>query len=158
MSLLSDHVYRFERRSCGLIVSFVQRLRAMTNCAAESLKIAATNERHVSAAETGFFGVPHTWERDVTFHPHAHFVVPDGGLDQQVRWRSSCVSVFVPAQIIAVLYRNKLRDRLRGTGYASPKFRFRFGSGHGRSIQRPWATTSLPELTSRCGGWHGGRA
>ena len=88
---------------------------AMMSCAAEALKTAATNERHVGATETGFFGVLHTWGRDLTFHPHAHFVVPAGGLDRRGRWTSSRVSVFVPAQILAVLFRNKLRDRLRGT-------------------------------------------
>jgi len=88
---------------------------AMMSCAAEALKTAATNERHVGATETGFFGVLHTWGRDLTFHPHAHFVVPAGGLDQRGCWTSSRVSVFVPAQILAVLFRNKLRDRLRGT-------------------------------------------
>ena len=88
---------------------------AIMSCAAEALKTAATNERHVGATETGFFGVLHTSGRDLTFHPHAHFVVPAGGLDQRGRWTSSRVSVFVPAQILAVLFRNKLRDRLRGT-------------------------------------------
>ena len=88
---------------------------AMMSCAAEALKTAATNERHVGATETGFFGVLHTWGRDLAFHPHAHFLVPAGGLDQRGRWTSSRVSVFVPAQILAVLFRNKLRDRLRGT-------------------------------------------
>jgi hypothetical protein len=88
---------------------------AMMSCAAEALKTAATNERHVGATETGFFGVLHTWGRDLTFHPHAHFLVPAGGLDPRGRWTSSRLSVFVPAQILAVLFRNKLRDRLRGT-------------------------------------------
>ncbi len=88
---------------------------AMMSAASESLKVGATNERHVGATETGFFGVLHTWGRDVTYHPHSHFVVPAGGLDSEARWKSSRVSVFVPAQILAVLFRNKLRDRLRGT-------------------------------------------
>ena len=93
---------------------------AMMSCAAESLKVAATNPRHVGVTETGFFGVLHTWGRDLAFHPHCHFVVPGGGLDAAGRWRSSRVSVFVPEQILAVLFRNKLRDALRqhGSGHA----------------------------------------
>lgn len=88
---------------------------ALMGCAAESLKVAATNERHVGAKECGFFGVLHTWGRDLSYHPHCHFVVPAGGLDASGSWTSSRASVFVPAQILAVLIRNKLRDRLRGT-------------------------------------------
>jgi len=93
----------------------IQAYSAMMSAAAEALKTGATNERHVGATETGFFGVLHSWGRDLTYHPHCHFVVPAGGVDSDGRWTSSRVSVFVPAQILAVLFRNKLRDGLRGT-------------------------------------------
>ena len=86
---------------------------ALMSSAAEALKEAATNARHVGATECGFFGVLHTWGRDLSYHPHVHFVVPAGGLDASGSWKSSRVSVFVPTQILAVLFRNKLRDRLR---------------------------------------------
>ncbi|QDV27569.1 IS91 family transposase [Aureliella helgolandensis] len=88
---------------------------AMLGAAAESLKQSATNPRHVGVKETGFFGVLHTWGRDLTYHPHVHFVVPGGGIDSSGEWQSSRESVFVPEQILSVLFRNKLRDRLTGT-------------------------------------------
>lgn len=39
---------------------------ALMTAAAESIKTAATNERHVGAREVGMFGVLHTWGRDLT--------------------------------------------------------------------------------------------
>lgn len=88
---------------------------AMMGAAAETLKESATNARHVGVKETGFIGVLHTWGRDLSYHPHVHFLVPAGGFDSHGQWVASRVSVFVPEQILAVLFRNKLRDRLRGT-------------------------------------------
>ena len=43
----------------------------LMTAAAESLKIGARNDRFVGACETGFFGVLHTWGRDLTLHPQA---------------------------------------------------------------------------------------
>ena len=48
---------------------------ALLGAAADSLKTAATNPRHVGAREVGLLGVLHTWGRDLTYHPHAHFIV-----------------------------------------------------------------------------------
>lgn len=88
---------------------------AMMKAASQALKVAATNPKHVGVKETGFLGVLHTWGRDLGYNPHVHFVVPAGGLDRNGQWQSSRASVFVPEQILAVLFRNKLRDELRGT-------------------------------------------
>ena len=88
---------------------------ALLTAAAESLKTAATNERHVGAREVGMFGVLHSWGRDLTYHPHAHFVVAGGGIGDDGQWRGSSVNYFVPEKVLSILFRNKLRDRLRGT-------------------------------------------
>ena len=86
---------------------------ALITSAAESLKIGATNERFVSARETGFFGVLHTWGRDLTFHPHAHFLVAGGGIGRDGAWHSSRVSVFVPEQVLESLFKKRLQAKLR---------------------------------------------
>jgi len=36
--------------------------------------------------EMGFFGVLHTWGQTLWLHPHIHFVVPGGGLDEHGQW------------------------------------------------------------------------
>jgi hypothetical protein len=91
--------------------------RAMMSAAAESLKVAATNPRHVDAVETGFTGVLHTWGRDLSYHPHVHFVVPGGGISKDGIWQSSRQSLFVPEQILERLFRGKLKDKLRQTDF-----------------------------------------
>jgi hypothetical protein len=88
---------------------------ALMSAAADSLKTAATNGRHVGAREVGLCGILHTWGRDVTYHPHAHFLVPGGGIGNDGQWKSSRVNYFVPEKVLSILFRNKLRDRLRGT-------------------------------------------
>jgi len=37
--------------------------------------------------EPGMVGVLHTWSRTLAYHPHAHFVVPGGGLTPGGGWR-----------------------------------------------------------------------
>ena len=63
--------------------------------------------------ETGFFGVLHTWGRDLTFHPHAHFLVAGGGIGRDGAWHSSRVSVFVPEQVLESLFKKRLKTKLR---------------------------------------------
>ena len=36
--------------------------------------------------EIGLIGVLHTWGQMLQFHPHIHYIVPQGGIDGQGRW------------------------------------------------------------------------
>ena len=47
--------------------------------AAETLRIIAADPQHLGA-ETGMIAVLHTWGQTLTHHPHAHCIVPGGGL------------------------------------------------------------------------------
>lgn len=89
---------------------------ALMKAAAESLKTGATNERFVGAKETGFFGVLHTWGRELSYHPHVHFLVPGGGISAGGHWKNSRVSVFVPEQVLETLFRKKLKPLLDAVG------------------------------------------
>ena len=37
-------------------------------------------------AQLGMVGILHTWGQQLVFHPHAHWIVPQGGIDAQGRW------------------------------------------------------------------------
>ena len=54
---------------------------------AGTLQEIAANPRHLGA-ELGFVGVLDTWTRQLSYHPHVHYVMPGGGLraDGQ-KWR-----------------------------------------------------------------------
>ena len=37
-------------------------------------------------AQLGLVGILHTWGQQLVFHPHAHWIVPQGGIDEEGRW------------------------------------------------------------------------
>jgi len=88
---------------------------ALLRAASASLRKAAANPRHLGSGQLGFFGVLHTWGRDLTYHPHVHFVVAGGaiGLDE---WKPSRTHYFVPEKVLSILFKAKMRDELHAAG------------------------------------------
>lgn len=61
----------------------------------------------------GMVGVLHTWGRDLSYHPHVHYLVPAGAWDGQV-WRYGRSRRFLlPVKALSVLFRAKFRDGLK---------------------------------------------
>jgi hypothetical protein len=46
-------------------------------------------DRKLLGARLGAIAILHTWDQQMKFHPHIHFIVPAGGLDNNGRWKSS---------------------------------------------------------------------
>jgi putative transposase/transposase-like zinc-binding protein len=88
------------------------------NESAETLKEIALHPRHLGA-ELGFFGVLHSWSRQLAYHPHLHYVVPGGGLRaDQRKWRrcrrlSDGTPYLLPVQVLSHRFRNRLATNLR---------------------------------------------
>jgi len=40
-------------------------------------------------AQPGAIAILHTWDQQLKFHPHVHFIVPAGGIDKNGKWKSS---------------------------------------------------------------------
>jgi hypothetical protein len=40
-------------------------------------------------AKPGAIAILHTWDQQLHFHPHVHFIVPAGGIDKNGNWKSS---------------------------------------------------------------------
>jgi len=56
----------------------------------------------------GILSVLHTWSRAMVFHPHAHCLVPAGGLSQDgSQWRTAHKKYLVPVQALSILFRAK---------------------------------------------------
>jgi hypothetical protein len=90
---------------------------ALFDAAAGALKKLARDERFVGADQIGFFGVLHTWGRQLQYNPHIHFVVPGGGLSaQRDRWVPARQDLFVHVRPLSVLYRAKFRDAMAAAG------------------------------------------
>lgn len=64
----------------------------------------------------GMIGVLHTWARDLSYHPHVHYLVPGGGLSEdQLAWLPSRKDFLVHVRPLSILFRAKFRDMLRKT-------------------------------------------
>ncbi len=92
--------------------------RAMFAASSEALRTLAADPRFVGAGQFGFFGVLHTWGRQLsTFHPHIHYVVPGGGIDRDgCRWQPARTDLFVHVKPLSRLYRGKLQEAFRRAG------------------------------------------
>ena len=80
--------------------------------AATLLEIAA-DPKHLGA-EIGFMSVLHTWGQNVRHHPHAHCVIPAGGLalDHQ-RWIRPRYAFFLPLKVLSRVFRGKFTAGLK---------------------------------------------
>jgi hypothetical protein len=83
--------------------------------AADALQELAHDPRFVGG-QIGLMGVLHTWNRDLTYHPHVHYLVPGGGLDRDRRtWQPSRQKFLVHVKPLSKLFRAKFRDGLKKT-------------------------------------------
>ena len=66
--------------------------------------------------QIGLIGVLQTWARNLTYHPHVHYLVPTGGLaaDGQT-WLSARKDFLVPVKPLSIIFRAKFRDALQKT-------------------------------------------
>jgi hypothetical protein len=82
---------------------------------AAALQKLAKDPRFVGG-DIGMMGGLHTWQRDMRFHPHVHFIVPGGGLSlDRSKWLPSKADFFVPVEALSPIFRAKFRDALKKT-------------------------------------------
>ncbi len=90
---------------------------AMFKASADSLKLLAGDSRFIGADLSGFFGVLHTWGRQLQYHPHLHFIVPGGGIDKEgTQWLPAKINFYAPVKGLSRIYRAKFRDAMKGLG------------------------------------------
>ncbi len=82
---------------------------------AQALQTLAKDPRFVGG-DIGMMGGLHTWQRDMRYHPHVHFIVPGGGLlPDRSQWLPSRSDFFVPVKALSPIFRAKFRDGLKKT-------------------------------------------
>jgi hypothetical protein len=90
---------------------------ALFTASSQTLKAVAANERFVGGDLPGFFGVLHTWGRQLQYHPHIHYIVPGGAVSKSDgTWHPSTVSFFAPVRVMSTIFRAKLRDEFTRIG------------------------------------------
>jgi hypothetical protein len=90
---------------------------ALFDEAAASLRTLEADRRFVGCKVAGFFGVLHTWGRQLQYHPHVHFVIPGGGLSPgRDRWVTASGHFLVHVRALSRLFRGKMKATLRRAG------------------------------------------
>ena len=81
----------------------------------ETIRTMLRKKKDLGTDRVGFFGVLHTWGRDLTaYHPHVHFVVPGGGVSADgSKWLQSHVDQLFHPEPARRLYKKLLVKELR---------------------------------------------
>jgi predicted RNA-binding Zn-ribbon protein involved in translation (DUF1610 family) len=110
---LPSQLRRFARSHQKLVYNVLFR------ASAEAAQQLAHDPRFVGGT-LGLVGVLHTWARDLSYHPHVHYLVPAGGLaDDGHTWRPARKNFLLPVKALSKLFRAKFRDTLSKTdGFA----------------------------------------
>ena len=94
-----------------------QGYSAMFTASSQTLKAVAATTRFVGGDLPGFFGVLHTWGRQLQYHPHIHYIVPGGAVSKSGgTWHPSQVSFFAPVRVMSTIFKAKLRDEFTRIG------------------------------------------
>jgi hypothetical protein len=82
---------------------------------AAALQKLARDPRFVGG-QIGMVGVLQTWTRDLSYHPHVHYLVPGGGLSVDGQsWLPSREDFLVHVKPLSTLFQAKFRDALEKT-------------------------------------------
>ena len=78
----------------------------------ETLVEFAADQRYLDAM-LAMIASLHTWGRNLSLHPHVHFLVSHGGLDANGQWRSPKRDCLFPGKPVMKVYRAKFLSYLR---------------------------------------------
>ena len=80
---------------------------------ADTLLEVAADPAHLGA-HIGFLSVLHTWGQNLLHHPHAHCVIPAGGLAPDgSRWIHPRPGFFLPVRVLSKVFRGKFTQALK---------------------------------------------
>lgn len=88
---------------------------ALFKAASESIKKLSKDPRFIGVDLTGFFGVLHTWGRQLQYHPHIHFIIPGGGIKNE-EWVESNEDFYLPVRALSTIVRAKFKDLMIEAG------------------------------------------
>lgn len=106
---------------------------------AEALKKLAMDPKFLGG-RIAIIGVLHTWGRDLSYHPHIHYIIPGGCLSSDNRWLPSGKKFLVPVKALSTIFRAKIRDGLEKLGL--------LGSVDKTTWEKPWVVHSKPVGTA----------
>ena len=65
--------------------------------------------------QMGMIAVLHTWEQQLSLHPHLHCIVPSGGVNKNGQWQNSRTDgkFLFPVKALSKVFRAKFREKLK---------------------------------------------
>lgn len=76
----------------------------------EAVKTATGKSRIMKGSTPGFFGVMHTWGRQIQYHPHIHYVAPGGAIDKEsLSWNKTSKEFYLPIFQLSKMCRDKFK-------------------------------------------------
>ena len=85
--------------------------KALFDTSSKTLKTLSADEKHIGGDLPGFFGVLHTWGRQLEYHPHIHYIIPGGSFDKEGGfWRSSRIDFYLPIRALSKMFRGKFKS------------------------------------------------
>ena len=80
----------------------------------DAIKGATARSRVMKGSTPGFFGVLHTWGRQIQYHPHIHFVAPGGGLDKDSKsWKETTKDFYLPIFQLSQMCKDKFKSYMK---------------------------------------------
>ncbi len=80
---------------------------------ADALKLLAKDEKYLGA-DIGMIGILHTWTRAMIYHPHAHYLIPGGGIGNNGKTvRFSDDDFLMHVKPLSIIFKAKFRDSLK---------------------------------------------
>lgn len=123
-------------------------LEWLMRVSADTLLDLAANPQWVGGLP-GATAVLHTWTRQGLYHPHVHFIVTGGGIDEQGRWRVAHPRFLVPVHALSRVFRARLHDALKEQhpelfAEVDPRAWSLPTAGSGTPSARAWVVHSKP--------------
>lgn len=86
---------------------------ALFNCSSETIIEMLSDKENLGVTNLGFFGVLHSGGRTMNYHPHVHFVVPNGGLsDDLSKWQNGRADKIFDVKVACEIFREKIMAEL----------------------------------------------
>ncbi len=103
-----QQVRRFFRSNQRLCYS------ALFAASSDTMKKLVSDPKYIGGDMPGFFGVLHTWSRQLQYHPHIHYIVPGGALSKEDnKWHPSRIDFYLPVKAMSIIFKAKFRDAMK---------------------------------------------
>ena len=87
---------------------------AMFKASADTMKKLAADKKYIGGDLPGFFGVLHTWGRQLQYHPHIHYIAPGGALLKKTGdWHPSRIDFYLPVKAMSKIFKARFRDEMK---------------------------------------------